>query len=687
MDSTTNTGRSPEGLLLEAIQSGKTRSIVEKAKHLTETIVEKAVSDEHKKLEAQRKELTLRAGVTVRLTVPGTEANEQVRTQEDKATLGVKLMSEERQKERLAKLQRKAAEVAGVYNGTTYLGAGRYRLVDGPYKGQIMSEQVFEYAMYRISDKAPEYGGGRSQLQLLKAWIETLPQELEQEYVLYTIDRNDGRGVKSEFAPHPRLTKQQVEKVKFQQDSKSRKPDKYETVCLYIPNTGPEYSSDQTISSLGTKYMSENDFETRFKVLTDLAARKCDCWDSQTRTLTDSYELVSGPKKGTVMTRKVYEIEYTNVEQSQFNKLQKWINTLPNELGQEVIVYTAKTKNDIVARNFIVHNTSLTTDQQDVSRKNLTTDQQLTATVRISVPSTGPGMVGGRAIRGLMPMPDKMVEETRNKIRKEIASKLKKFTCTEYDTTEWRRGRQANGEDRNIIYRQKNVEYVVVGIDMTIPEGPIREHEKKKSELDQIILWIAELPKELGQDHIIYFVDKNDGRGQRRAVAMHPDASAEQRDALGMHPHTGLYLQTFVTVELYVPSTESSEMLTADGEPTLGIRPMTPAQHQMRKEKIQNDIAKFGIFNGTSHKRVGRYRFTDGPLRGQVVEEDVFRLNMYKVEKVNQACTCCGVQSNAKSQLEKLLTYIKNLPVVLQQEVVYYWVDGKGEIVRHPRLE
>ena len=60
-------------------------------------------------------------------------------------------MSQEEFGWRLAKIEEDAGKEAGVYDGTAYNANGRYLLVRGKNKGQVMREEVVEYAMHGVA--------------------------------------------------------------------------------------------------------------------------------------------------------------------------------------------------------------------------------------------------------------------------------------------------------------------------------------------------------------------------------------------------------------------------------------------------------------------------------------------------------------------------------------------------------
>lgn len=84
-----------------------------------------------------------------------------------------------------------------------------------------MKEDVYEYAMHGVGLQPQEDGedDGISQLDRLEAWIRTLPEDLEQESVLYTVDRYDGKGAVATFVKHSRLTEKQTRAVDAQNPS------------------------------------------------------------------------------------------------------------------------------------------------------------------------------------------------------------------------------------------------------------------------------------------------------------------------------------------------------------------------------------------------------------------------------------------------------------------------------------
>ena len=120
---------------------------------------------------------------------------------------------------------------ACVFDGTTYLATGRYKLVSGPKKDEVVTERVYEYAMHGVKLSVGP-GEKESQFQKLTAWIETLASELEQEAILYTVDKYDGRGAQATFVTHPRLTKDEIVAVDAQNPTTRKLQDMQVCVCV-----------------------------------------------------------------------------------------------------------------------------------------------------------------------------------------------------------------------------------------------------------------------------------------------------------------------------------------------------------------------------------------------------------------------------------------------------------------------
>ena len=94
-----------------------------------------------------------------------------------------------------------------------------------------MKERVYEYAMHSVQMTAAP-GEKLSQLEKIEAWFETLPKELEQEAILYTVDKYDGRGAQATFLKHPRLTEAEKNAVDAQNPTMRKLEAIQVCVCL-----------------------------------------------------------------------------------------------------------------------------------------------------------------------------------------------------------------------------------------------------------------------------------------------------------------------------------------------------------------------------------------------------------------------------------------------------------------------